>query len=110
MTTILITRDGMGRAEGDLPSRLIVKYLSLLADQDPLPAAICFYTDGVKLAVDGSPVIPQLKTLEGKGVKLILCQTCLDSFGLAEKVAVGTVGGMTDIIDAQWSSAKVITL
>ena len=34
-------------------------------------------------AVEGSPVVDVLKALEAKGVRLILCRTCLDYYGLA---------------------------
>lgn len=109
-TVILITNDGMGQADLPLQHKLITTYLKLLLDSNLLPAAICFYTDGVKLVVEGSPVLEQLQALEAKGVHLVVCQTCLNYFGLAEKVKVGVVGGMTDIIEAQWRAEKVITL
>jgi selenium metabolism protein YedF len=107
---ILVTNDGMGKADQALQHKLMGTYLSLLDEHDMLPGAIAFYTDGVKLAVEGSPVLGQLKSLEAKGVHLVLCKTCLDYFGLMEKVRVGIVGGMTDIIEAQWRARKVITL
>ena len=109
-TLILITGDGMGQAETSLRHRLIHTYLRLLDENDVLPDTICFYTDGAKLVVEGSHVLDVLKSLETKGVHLIICNTCLNYFGLAEKVRVGTVGGMTDIIAAQWEAQKVITL
>ena len=68
------------------------------------------YTDGVKLACEGSPVLDELKALEAKGVRLILCQTCLNTFGLTDKVRVGIVGGMSDIITAMWQADSVITV
>jgi hypothetical protein len=109
-TLIMITNDGMGNAEQDLRHKLIRTYLTLLDESGMLPGAICLYTNGVKLAVEGSPVLDVLKTLESKGVHLVLCKTCLDSLGLMDKVRVGIVGGMTDIISAQWAAKKVITL
>lgn len=51
-----------------------------------------FYAAGVKLVVGGSPVLDLLKTLESKGVHLIICVTCLQYFDLKEKVAVGIQG------------------
>jgi sulfur relay (sulfurtransferase) complex TusBCD TusD component (DsrE family) len=60
--------------------------------------------------VEGSPLIEQLKALEAKGVHLILCSTCLNHYGLPDKVQVGIIGGMTDLIEAQWQADKVITL
>ena len=60
--------------------------------------------------VEGSPVIDLLKSLEAKGVRLILCSTCLNYYNLTDKVQVGIVGGMTDIIEAQRRAGKVISL
>jgi len=54
--------------------------------------------------------IDSLRTLERQGTKLILCRTCLDFFGLTDKVEVGTVGKMTDIIAALQGAAKVVSV
>jgi len=89
---------------------LAAKYFELLTENTHLPAAICFYADGVKLTVTGSPVLAQLKALEEKGVRLILCSTCLDYYGLNDQAQVGIVGGMTDIIEAQTKASKVISI
>jgi hypothetical protein len=109
-TVILITRNGMGQAEPALQIKLITTYLKLLDEHNILPAALCFYTEGVQLAVTGSPVLEQLKSLEAKGVHLILCSTCLNYYNLTGEVQVGIIGGMTDILEAQRRAAKVITL
>ena len=89
---------------------MINTYFRLLNENDILPAVICFYADGVKLVVNGSPVLDTLKSLEEKGVRLVLCNTCLNFYGLAEKVQVGVVGGMGDIIEAQVKASKVVTI
>lgn len=107
---ILVTNNGMGNADLALRHKLIAKYFQLLLQNDSLPAALCFYTDGVQLVVAGSPVLAELKALEAKGARLIVCSTCLDYFGIADRVQVGIVGGMTDILEAQVKAAKVITL
>ena len=109
-TTLLITRKGMGEADPALQTKLIQTYFRLIDEADYLPAVIAFYTEGVHLVVEGSPVLETLKSLEDKGVRLVICSTCLDFYGLTDKVAVGIVGGMTDIIEAQHRAAKVITL
>jgi selenium metabolism protein YedF len=109
-TIIQITNNGMGKADETLQRKLVGKYLELIQLNDSLPNAICFYTDGVKLVVEGSPVLEQLKALEEKGVRLIVCSTCLEYFNLIDKVKVGIVGGMTDIIEAQAKAEKVITI
>ncbi len=109
-TVILVTRNGMGDAEPALQQTLITTYLKLLDENNLLPAVICFYAAGVKLVVKDSPVIASLKSLEAKGVRLILCSTCLNFFNLVDQVQVGIVGGMTDIIEAQRRAAKVISI
>lgn len=107
---IQVTQDGMGAADPELQHTLLKKYLLLLQENGTLPGAICFYTSGVKMVVEGSPVLEALQSLEARGVRLIVCKTCLDYFGLLEKVRVGIVGGMGDIIVAQWLADKVISL
>jgi hypothetical protein len=109
-TVLLFTRNGMGQAEPALQHKLITTYLKLLDDNQILPAAICFYTEGVRLCVEGSPVIDLLKALEAKGVRLILCSTCLTYYHLTDQVKVGIVGGMTDILEAQRRASKVVSL
>ena len=107
---IQVIHDGMGAADPALQHTLLRKYLLLLQENNTLPGAICFYTSGVKMVVEGSPVLDVLQSLEAQGVRLIICKTCLDHYGLLEKVRVGIVGGMGDIIAAQWLADKVITL
>ena len=63
---ILMTRNGMGNADHELGQKLIGTYLRLLLENSFLAAIICLFTEGVKLAVEGSPVIEQLQALEEK--------------------------------------------
>ncbi len=110
-TVIIFKNYGMGiTAPADQPLRekLAGTFLRLLIESGRLPRAICFYTDGVKLACEGSPILDPLKELESRGVRLILCKTCLDTFNLIDQVRVGIVGGMGDIIEAMWQADKVI--
>ena len=107
---ILLTSNGMGNADEKLQQLLFGKYIELLGRNESLPGALCFYTDGVKLVCEGSPFIEGLRQLEGKGVRLIICSTCLNYFELPEKVQVGIVGGMGDILEAQMKAEKVITI
>ena len=109
-TVLLITRNGMGSAETELQHGLVTTYLQLLLDNGTLPGAICFYTDGVRLVVQGSPALEPLRQIEERGVHLIVCQTCVNYYSLADRVQVGVVGGMGDILAAQAKAAKVITL
>ncbi len=110
-TVFVFNSYGMGQTgDAGLKLRLTKKFLALLADADPLPAQICFYTDGVKLCVAGSPVLDELRVLADLGVTLELCFNCLETFGLLDQVAVGVVGGMGDIITAMMGADNAVVL
>ena len=108
---IIFKSNGMGEtSEQPLRDKLTKTFLTLTNQNPNLPRAICFYTEGIKLACEGSPVLDELHGLEAAGVRIILCQTCLDYFGLKDKVKVGIVGGMGDIMTAMWEADTVITV
>ncbi len=108
---VVFKTDGMGISDNQpLKENLAKTFLTLSHQMDPLPKAICFYTDGVKLACEGSPVLSELVILEESGVRLILCQTCLNTYDLGDQVRVGIVGGMGDIITAMWQADNVIMI
>lgn len=108
---LVFNSDGMGvSANQGLRELLASRFLALIADAGTLPAAVCFYADGVKLVCEGSPLLAALHELEQRGVHLVVCKTCLDTLGLADRMRIGIVGGMTDIITAMWQADTVITL
>lgn len=105
-----ITQNGMGRGDEALGIQLIENYLILINEESDLPKFIALYNGGVKLISTGSPVVEMIKTLEKKGVKVIACKSCLNHFGLMDKIEAGTVGTMMDIIALQKIADKVINL
>lgn len=109
-TVYVVSRNGLGQAPEDLQRILAVNFFGLSADSDLSPETVLFYADGVKVACEGSAVVESLRALEKKGTRLILCRTCLDYFGLMDKVAVGSVGKMTDIIAALEEATKVVSV
>jgi hypothetical protein len=109
-TAILFTRFGLGEAPADLQLRLAVNFLMLLEQVDEGPSALLFYGDGVKLVCEGSPVLELLRALESRGASLTSCRTCLEHFGLTDKVQVGQPGGMPAIVEAMTRADKVISV
>lgn len=107
---IVINSNGMGHADAALSHKLAKTYLNMLDLDDRLPMSICFYAEGVKLAVKESPVLEELQSLSDKGVALIVCTTCLNHYDLMGALAVGRAGSMKDIVEAQDAATKVITL
>jgi len=109
-TAIVINSNGMSNAEAELSTLLLKNYLNLISDEELYPNAILIYGQGVKTVIEGSPFLEILEKLELKGVNLIVCKTCLNFYELTDKLRVGKIGTMADIIHYQWNVDKVITI
>jgi hypothetical protein len=109
-TVILFTREGLGSGDQALQLALAGKDHGQLQAGDLAPRALCFYTEGVHLVVEGSPVLEPLRALEKRGCRLLVCTTCLEFYGLNDRQRVGTACAMPDILSAQLEATKVITL
>lgn len=109
-TLIQVTNYGMGQGNEDLALQLFINYIKLSLADNVLPKIITFYNAGVRLIATGSPAIDILKEAEAKGTKLLACKTCLNHYGLIDKVEVGIPGTMVDIITLQAKASKVINL
>ena len=109
-TVIVFNNDGLGQADEALRHKLAASYLRTLLELGYLPQAILFYAAGVKLVVEESPCLNELKGLKDAGVPLIACRTCLDHYGLIDKVQVGEIGNMLRIVEMQGQAEKLVTL
>jgi hypothetical protein len=110
---ILVTDEGLGRvdpADRQFGAEMFDRFLHAWEGQAARPAAICFYTNGVKLVCEGSPALLGLKLLQGMGVRMLVCRTCLEHFQMADKVKVGEVRGMNDIVALLSDADSVITV
>lgn len=107
---IVIANDKLGTGIEELGKVLIKGYIYALTEVKPLPKAMMFLNGGVKLTTEGSEVIENLKRLEELGVEMISCGTCLDYYGLKEKVQVGIIGNMYLIVEKMNTAAKVINI
>ena len=98
----------MGRGDDELGAALMTAFLDTLSQfRDGLSHAI-FVNAGAKLAVEGSPVLDQLRQLEQVGAELLVCGTCLNHFGIQEKLAVGSLSNMYAIIETLSRATRVI--
>jgi hypothetical protein len=108
-TVVVLGHEGMGHGDNTLGTRILGTFLSKSPALQQLQAVVLF-NSGVKLATEGSPVLPQLHQLFENGVDILPCGTCLDHFGLREQLRVSRVVGMEDIIAELNRAEKVITL
>jgi intracellular sulfur oxidation DsrE/DsrF family protein len=110
---LLVTREGLGYVaptDSQFGLEMFDRLLHALESQPVKPNSICFYTEGVKLVCEGSPALLGLKILQGQGVHLVACRTCLEHFRLTDKVAVGEVGGISDIVGLLAGADRVVTV
>jgi selenium metabolism protein YedF len=107
---VLIPDDGMGRGDEELGGILMRSFLHTTNEVEPLPNTIIFVNTGVKLTVEGSPVLEDLEALGKRGVRILACGTCLGHFGLKDKVAAGEVSNMYSIAEALLGAGKVVAV
>jgi selenium metabolism protein YedF len=107
---VVVPSEIMGRGDAELGHILIRGFFHTLGEVEPLPDTLVFFNSGVKLVVEGSPVLEDLEQLCGRGVEILACGTCLSYYQLKEKVAVGEVSNMYTIAETLLRAGKVVNL
>jgi selenium metabolism protein YedF len=107
---VMVSSDRMGRGDDELGAKLMFNFLKTLKEMGHELWRLVFVNNGVKLAVEGSEALSILKELEGDGVQILVCGTCLNHFKLLEKKKVGETTNMLDIVTAMQVSDKVISV
>ena len=105
---VAVGSDRMGEGSEELGQVLIKSFFFALTQQDELPGSIIFYNGGVNLSCEGSPILEDLRKLAAEGVSVISCGTCLNFYGLKEKLAVGEISNMYEIIERQEKADLII--
>jgi selenium metabolism protein YedF len=103
----LIQSEGLGHGDDQLGSILMANFLRLLGESPEKPSTLVFWNGGVKLACEGSPVLVHLQKLEGQGVEIVACTTCLEHFDLTDKLKVGKPTTMVKSIQSMINSEIV---
>ena len=107
-TIFVIASSVMGQGSDDLGALLMKAFIHTAVDLEHRPDIMIFYNTGVKLVAPDSGVLDDLKALEGKGVKILVCGTCVNFFELTGKVGVGTVSNMYDIAGALSTAGRIV--
>ncbi|HWR44071.1 sulfurtransferase-like selenium metabolism protein YedF [Sporomusa sp.] len=105
----LITQDTLGHGAPELGAVLMKAFMTTVLETKPQPEALLFINSGVRLTVQGSPVLEQLQTLAERGVTVLSCGTCLDYYQVKANLAVGEVTNMYTIVETI-SNSKTVTL
>ena len=107
---IFITTDQLGVGDERLGGILMKAFLNTLHDSEPKPEKILFINNGVKLTTEGSDVLDSLDALTHDGVQIMSCGTCLNYYGIIDKLQYGIAGNMYDIVNALLEAGKVIKI
>jgi selenium metabolism protein YedF len=98
----------MGVGHDELGGVLIKGFIFALTQLDELPSAILFYNGGATLTTEGSASLEDLKNLEAQGVEILTCGTCLNYYGLSDKLQVGDVTNMYVIAEKLTTADLVV--
>ena len=98
-TVVAITSARMRTGNDELGTALMKSFIFALSQQDELPSTLLFYNGGATLTTEGSASLEDLKSLEAQGVEILTCGTCLNYYGLTDKLQVGDVSNMYDIVE-----------
>jgi selenium metabolism protein YedF len=96
---VAVTSEKMGSGDDELGAKLMVTFFRTLVMVEPAPASVVFYNSGVKLAMDDSPVLEFIRELMAKGTSVYLCTTCINHFGIKDRLPVGSFSDMYQILN-----------
>lgn len=107
---VLVGNNLMGKGDDELGEKLMINFMSTLKEMGPSLWRLVLLNGGVKLAVEGSQVLPTLQELEKQGIHILVCGTCLDHFDLLEQKQVGETTNMLDIVTSMQLAERVVSL
>ena len=110
MKTIIINNQFFGSGSDDLGKTLMASFLRKLWANKNKPDNIIFYNSGVKLLSKGSDILDALEALSELNIELLACGTCVNYFGLEDKLVVGRISNMQEISTVIMNSDTVITI
>lgn len=109
-TAIIISSDKLGGGDDKLGETLMKSYLFALSESSELPTNLVFLNGGVKLVIEGSPCLESVEKISKEGVNILSCGTCLDFYGIKEKLAIGEITNMYTIVEIMNKAQNTIKL
>lgn len=107
-TVVAVDTNTMGRGSDELGKTLMKGFIYAVSQLPELPKTILFYNGGAHLTVEGSDSLEDLRSMEAQGVEIMTCGTCLNFYGLQDKLAVGIATNMYSIVETLAGASKVI--
>lgn len=107
-TVIVIDSDEMGKGDSKLGKTLMKAFVYTLTELEILPETVILYNKGVFLVAEDSESVEDLQKLVSMGVNIVSCGACVNFYELTEKVKVGTITNMYNILNLQMKSKRII--
>ena len=107
---VVISRNTMGEGAEELGKILIKGFIYSLTELPAPPKFLIFLNSGAYLTSDGANTIDDLKKLEKMGTEILTCGTCVNYYGLQDKLAVGEITNMYGITERMASVGNVINI
>ncbi len=105
---VVVSSQYAGQGDDTLGAALMKSFIYTLTEAEVLPECMIFYNGGVWLTTEGSPVLEDIQRLEEAGVEILSCGTCLNFYGLEQKLKVGQVTNMYVIVEKQQKAFRII--
>ena len=99
----------MGSGSEELGTALMKGFIYALTQQDQLPKTILFYNGGAYITCENSASLEDLKTLQAMGVEILTCGTCLNFYGITDKLQVGEVTNMYSIVEKMTQADLIVS-
>ncbi len=107
---VMMATDRMGVGDDALGKKLAISFIKTFKEMGDELWRLVLVNNGVKLTIDGSPVLEDFLAYEKEGLTILVCGTCLTYFDLLEAKRVGVTTNMLDIVTAMQLADKVISI
>ncbi len=106
--TVVISTGKMGGGSDELGKSLLKGFIYALSQQDVLPTTMLFYNGGASVTCEESPSLEDLRMLAAQGVEILTCGTCLNYYGLSDKLKIGEVTNMYVICEKMMNADLIV--
>ncbi|MCL2353329.1 MAG: hypothetical protein FWC69_01715 [Defluviitaleaceae bacterium] len=105
---IALNGEYMGKDES-IGKVFLSNFLNSLSGAATCPEYIILYNSAVKIACQNDFDIENLKMLEARGTKILLCGTCVKHYDIESQIKIGTISNIHEITQVMMNAKKLIS-
>jgi selenium metabolism protein YedF len=109
-TVVCLNSDEIGKGDRELGTRLMNGFLYSCTEVDEQIETVVLLNTGVRLATENDETIAHLKKLEERGTEIVACGTCLDYYGLTDKLRVGQRTNMYEVLSVLAVADRLVSM